>query len=338
MRCLPVSFLTAGSAWLWGRVARCGAEQAELGARTQLEIVGLSSQFVVVDKPAGLRSVPSFGPSEALRAKFAERKKTATEEELLREFSSRKTRHRRFAEAAASMVEYLPQRLRETPLPRSKLKFLRHCEINRMSPEDALRAWEEVSRRVREAERDEGLTESDSVFRRVRDEFELACPVHRIDMQTSGLLCIALHPSSAAHLSRQWAERTVEKTYLALVAGALRGQGDVDLPLKRLDKHAGHPTRMAAADDGKPSLTHYDALTYDAQRDVSLVELTPHTGRLHQLRTHLAAIGHPILGDDMYGGPDDSRLCLHAARLAFDDPDDSNRRLTFSSVQPDFLE
>ena len=326
---------------------------------TGLKIVKVTPSFVVVEKPPDLRSVPSFGPSDDLLDRYEAR----SDEEF------KKTRRARFDEIA-SQTTLLPPKLRSAPLPRTKAKFLKHCTSRvggklRMSSDDALIAWDEISLRVKELEKLEGLEESDCVLNRIRRAFGDACPVHRLDMATSGLLCVAVDSNAAANLASQWAARTVEKKYLAVARGKLGAHGVIDFPLARVPKvRKDQVTRMTVSsspNDSKPCLTEYVLRSYDSLNDVSLLDLTPHTGRLHQLRAHLAAIGHPILGDDIYGyerphgdeyqclsirehkHPELSpryspllRLCLHASHLAFDDPV-TGERCSLSSCHPDFL-
>jgi 23S rRNA pseudouridine1911/1915/1917 synthase len=144
--------------------------------------------------------------------------------------------------------------------------------------------------------------------------------VHRLDKDTSGLIIVAKNDAAHLALARQLKERRVEKTYLALVEGRLAAlQGVIDAPLAR------HPVRrqkMAVVAGGRDARTRYNVL-----REIdgySLVELHPETGRTHQLRVHLASIGHPVAGDRVYGrtkraGPF-PRQFLHAQHLAFTHP------------------
>ena len=167
-----------------------------------------------------------------------------------------------------------------------------------------------------------GAGKDDCAISRVQAQFADALIVHRLDMATSGLLLLARGPQMQRALSAAFRERQVDKTYLAIVAGRLADpHGSIDLPL--ITGWPNRPRQMVEHQTGKPSLTHYCCLGYDPARDVSQVALTPVTGRSHQLRVHMAALGHPILGDELYGGPHRqraSRLLLHAARLALPDP------------------
>jgi 23S rRNA pseudouridine1911/1915/1917 synthase len=142
--------------------------------------------------------------------------------------------------------------------------------------------------------------------------------VHRLDRDTSGVILVA--KSDAAHhaLARQLKDRTVEKTYVALVEGTPKpAQGVIDAPIAR-DRV--HRQRMAVVANGRDAITAYTVV--ERFRGYSLVEARPKTGRTHQIRVHLAAIGHPIVGDRVYGKRSIlvGRQFLHALRIAFDHP------------------
>jgi len=147
--------------------------------------------------------------------------------------------------------------------------------------------------------------------------------VHRLDRDTSGLLMVARHDAAQASLSAQLKARRVKKTYLALVQGSVAAAvGRIEAPIGRDPKHR---TRMAVVPDGRPATTGYRVR--ERFRDWTLLELDLVTGRTHQIRVHLDAIGHPIAGDPVYGtgtsrrGPDGlSRLFLHAWRLELTSP------------------
>jgi tRNA pseudouridine32 synthase/23S rRNA pseudouridine746 synthase len=160
--------------------------------------------------------------------------------------------------------------------------------------------------------------------------------VHRLDRDTSGIIVVARTKPAAAMLSQAFAGRDVEKTYLAIVCGGAPdpAEGQIALPLKKASRKALDIMEVAA--DGQPSLTHYRTLT--ATPAAALVELRPETGRMHQLRAHLAAIGRPIAGDAKYGGlfaigdVPIPGLMLHAATLEIPHP--AGARARFSAPPP----
>ena len=145
--------------------------------------------------------------------------------------------------------------------------------------------------------------------------------VHRLDKDTSGVLVIAKDTETHAALGRQFRNREVEKQYVAVVAGRMpHASGMIAAPIGR---NPVHRKRMAVRAGGREALTAYEVLEHFAE--VTFVRLRPQTGRTHQLRVHLAAIGHPIIGDAVYGRRRQSRLvmrrqALHAERLRFRHP------------------
>jgi 23S rRNA pseudouridine1911/1915/1917 synthase len=163
--------------------------------------------------------------------------------------------------------------------------------------------------------------------------------VHRLDVGTSGLMVVAKSERAYTVLKRAFKERTVEKTYHALVQGHPDPlKGTVDAPI---DRHPSADWKWAVVADGKPSVTHYDTL--EAHRAASLLEINLETGRTHQIRVHMAALRHPCVGDLTYGADPTlaarlglSRQWLHARRLAFDHPS-TGERLEVSSEYPDDL-
>lgn len=174
----------------------------------------------------------------------------------------------------------------------------------------------------------------DCLWRRVREAVPDALVVHRLDMATSGLVLFARGPAAQRTLSAAFATRRVGKRYVAVVHGRLADDaGTIALPLAA--DWPNRPRQKVDPDRGKPSTTHYTVLARSAA--TTRLTLEPRTGRSHQLRVHLAAIGHPILGDTLYGDAAVQaaapRLLLHAAGLAFAHPHDG-RALAFESSVP----
>lgn len=162
----------------------------------------------------------------------------------------------------------------------------------------------------------------DCLISRVQREFPSAQVVHRLDYDTSGLVVLPLTKKALSDISKQFQARTVEKEYQALVKGHIAASGEIALPIAAdLDNR---PLYKICQQTGKPSLTYYQRLDYNAQADTSLVLLKPVTGRSHQLRLHLSAIGHPILGDTLYAeaaiASASARLLLHAWQIEFKHP------------------
>lgn len=176
-----------------------------------------------------------------------------------------------------------------------------------------------------------GADKQDCMANRVQAEFSDALIVHRLDMATSGLLLFARGAEMQRRLSQMFREREVQKRYVAVVSGRLEPlAGEINLPL--IGDWPNRPRQKVDLSIGKPSLTRYRVLGYaEAARpsihqgernfETTRVELEPVTGRTHQLRVHLAAIGHPIVGDALYGTEAGAqRLLLHASLLGFTHP------------------
>ena len=140
--------------------------------------------------------------------------------------------------------------------------------------------------------------------------------VHRLDKDTSGVVLIARTPAMYAHLAQSFERREVGKRYLLIANGVPKPpRGRINAPIGR---HPTHRTRMAVVRRGRPAVTRYRVLVQAS--GASLVEASPTTGRTHQIRVHMAAIGHPIVGDATYGGPaSGARMMLHAWTLRFGD-------------------
>lgn len=163
-----------------------------------------------------------------------------------------------------------------------------------------------------------GADKQDCLASRVQVEFPDALVVHRLDMATSGLMVFARGPIMQRQLSCAFQERLVSKRYVAVVEGRMRAAGEIDLPI--VADWPNRPLHKVDAELGKPSLTRYRLMEYDMNRNVSRVGLEPVTGRTHQLRVHLHAVGHPIVGDVLYSGQAASRMMLHAANLSLEHP------------------
>jgi len=175
---------------------------------------------------------------------------------------------------------------------------------------------------------------------------------HRLDAETSGALLVCRNAESARHLSLAFHRREVHKEYLALVAGVVLGEeGTIDLPIG--DAAASRVWERREVGHGQPART--DWRVERRLPDRTLVRVFPHTGRRHQIRVHLAAIGHPILGDLIYGRPDEhylarlrgetdprrsdggpTRHLLHCETLRFDDPDGGGLRRVVAPLAGDF--
>ncbi|MGY0564659.1 MAG: bifunctional tRNA pseudouridine(32) synthase/23S rRNA pseudouridine(746) synthase RluA [Paraglaciecola chathamensis] len=165
------------------------------------------------------------------------------------------------------------------------------------------------------------LEHKDSLELRVQRVYPTAKIVHRLDMATSGLLVMALDKDNHRQLSKQFELRQTRKTYIARVYGEVSGErGSVDLPL--ICDWPNRPKQMVCQQRGKPSLTHWRVL--ERNDNSTRMELTPVTGRSHQLRVHMLSLGHPILGDRLYAHSDAltmaQRLQLHAQTLGFTHP------------------
>jgi tRNA pseudouridine32 synthase/23S rRNA pseudouridine746 synthase len=180
--------------------------------------------------------------------------------------------------------------------------------------------------------RAEGL--QDCMASRVQAIAADALVVHRLDMATSGLLVLARGKAAQRRLSHAFAQREVGKLYVAVVAGQVaKDSGEIDLPL--ITDWPNRPRQKVDFETGKLSLTRYRVLSR-SQLDTRLV-LEPLTGRSHQLRVHLLALGHPILGDALYAPPEvlarSTRLLLHAQSLSLEHPV-SGEAMQFDSPSP----
>lgn len=167
--------------------------------------------------------------------------------------------------------------------------------------------------------------------------------VHRLDKDTSGIILIAKTPQSLEILQKQFKEREVKKTYLALVWGKLTQSGEINAPITR---NPFNRSRFGVFLGGKEAQTKYTVCKNSTARgkDITLLEVYPETGRTHQIRVHLTYIGHPIVGDSLYSGRKMSkeglqlfgRLMLHAYKLSFIDPVKKIRQEFKSDIPEEF--
>lgn len=160
----------------------------------------------------------------------------------------------------------------------------------------------------------------DSVQSRLQVECPAAMAAHRLDLDTSGIMVVALHKEALRQLQRQFQERLVFKEYVAVVYGIVEeDEGEIELPLR--GDWPNRPKQMVCYEHGKQAHTYYSVLERDEERHQTRMLLRPVTGRSHQLRVHMREIQHPILGCDLYAHAAalamSSRLLLHASRLEF---------------------
>ena len=163
----------------------------------------------------------------------------------------------------------------------------------------------------------------DSVIARLLVGFPHAAIVHRLDFDTSGIMLIPLNKAALSHVSKQFQARTTHKTYTAVVNGLVKDDsGVIDLPIA--PDMENRPKYKICADTGRQSVTEFTLVSRDAIAQTSRVLLHPITGRSHQLRLHMLALGHPILGCEFYADEvariKSPRLLLHATELEFAHP------------------
>ncbi len=179
-----------------------------------------------------------------------------------------------------------------------------------------------------------GAHKADCLIARLRGAYPQVLLVHRLDADTSGVMVFALTPHAQRHLGLQFENRQTKKTYIARLAGHLMPKkGRVDLPLcvdwpNRPRQHVNH-------EHGRPAQTDWAVLRHDPD-GTTRVRLSPLTGRSHQLRVHMLALGHPILGDPLYAtgaAADYTRLMLHAESLRLRHPD-GGQFMTFTAPCP----
>jgi len=162
---------------------------------------------------------------------------------------------------------------------------------------------------------------ADCLIKRIQAVFPMALLVHRLDRDTSGVMIFALTPHAQRHLGLQFEKRQTKKTYVARVWGIMAEKtGTVDLPL--IVDWPNRPLQMVCHDTGKSAQTDWRVMR--SKDNETRVRLMPKTGRSHQLRVHMLAMGHPILGDPFYAtdkARDYPRLMLHSETLQFRHPD-----------------
>lgn len=172
-----------------------------------------------------------------------------------------------------------------------------------------------------------GADKQDCASLRVLQHYADARVVHRLDQATSGLMLLARGAAMQRQLSQLFEQRAVDKQYVAVVHGWLaQDEGSIDLPIAA--DWPARPLRKVDLQAGKPALTHYSVISRSAQPSsaTTRVLLRPHTGRTHQLRVHMLALGHPIVGDTLYGAAAaafemvPSRMHLHAQQLSLQHP------------------
>lgn len=145
--------------------------------------------------------------------------------------------------------------------------------------------------------------------------------INRLDQNTSGLVLIAKNSFSAQQFFLQRQNKQMGRSYLALVHGCIHSQGLIDGPIKRCE---GRTTKRGIFHDGQRAVTRYEVIANYAA--ATLLRITPETGRTHQIRVHMSDLGHPLVGDSLYGGKTDliNRHCLHADRIDFRHPRDNH--------------
>ena len=162
---------------------------------------------------------------------------------------------------------------------------------------------------------------ADCLISRIQADYPTALLVHRLDRDTSGVMVFALSPHAQRHLGLQFEKRQTQKTYVARVWGQMVEQsGTVDLPI--IVDWPNRPRQMICHETGRAAQTDWQVIKSGPQE--TRVKLSPKTGRSHQLRVHMLALGHPILGDPFYGTPESqaaTRLMLHSHRLRLRHPD-----------------
>lgn len=173
----------------------------------------------------------------------------------------------------------------------------------------------------------------DCLITRIQTEYPTALLVHRLDRDTSGVMVFALSPYAQRHLGLQFEKRQTKKTYIARVCGQVEADsGTIDLPI--IVDWPNRPKQKICYETGRVAITDWKVIR--RLETETRLKLTPKTGRSHQLRIHMLALGHPILGDPFYGTPDSQnvdRLMLHSYRLSLRHPD-GGEMMEFRAKQP----
>ena len=181
-----------------------------------------------------------------------------------------------------------------------------------------------------------GEDKQDCLISRINSVYKGTLIVHRLDMDTSGLIILARNKQTHRLLSDLFQSRKIKKKYIAVVDGWIEpSKGEIDLPL--ITDWPNRPKQKVDHEHGKPSQTFYTRLNKNTDENNSRLELVPITGRSHQLRVHMQSLGHPIVGDNLYN-PNTvrnktSRLLLHASYLEFVHPI-NDQLMTLSSKAP----
>lgn len=201
-----------------------------------------------------------------------------------------------------------------------------------------------------EGKKDYGITVVNLISEKLDKDFrkgERPGIVHRLDKDTSGVLIVAKNKMACVSLKRQFKNRKVEKKYVALVNGKLQyPEGIIDSPIARADR-GGNKMRVSSSIDGREAVTKYllkDVYRFDKNFPASLLEVEPKTGRTHQIRVHMAAIGHPVIGDPFYGNRKVNKIFehdlglkrqfLHSCEIKFKLPGKSGKMIKVTSKMP----
>lgn len=194
---------------------------------------------------------------------------------------------------------------------------------------------------VNKSETTKGDTLQDYLEKKYKISVERSGIVHRIDKETSGILIVAKNNESFENLQKQFKERNVKKTYIALVHGKVKGDGEIRVPVGRLPWNR---KRFGVLAGGREAITKFKVKNSELKINndpMSLLELYPETGRTHQIRVHLKYINHPIFGDELYAGRKTARkdrkllqrFFLHASKISFFHPK-SGKQVEFESPLP----